>query len=199
MSLGQPGPGQSDAAQSGQASSPAAESQPQAGGAEPGDSNPAQGNNPPQQGSRAGGSRGGPQRGGPRAGNVNNGGYGGVIDRQGEPVRSPIGGQDFIDWSDRLRDVEEMVDDPELRAEAARIRDAARSIRIEMKRHSSAPQWNLVRVNVAEPLVELSNRVADELLRRQSKQALVPLDRDPVPPKYSEKTRKYYERLGSGQ
>ena len=27
----------------------------------------------------------------------------------------------------------------------------------------------------------------------------VPLDRDPVPPKYSEKTRRYYERLGSGK
>ena len=27
----------------------------------------------------------------------------------------------------------------------------------------------------------------------------LPLDRDPVPPKYSEKTRLYYERLGSGE
>ncbi len=112
---------------------------------------------------------------------------------------APISGKDFLNWSDRLRDVEEMVDDPELRAEAARIRDQARAIRAEMKRHSKEPNWNLVRVNVAEPLVELSNRVSDELLRRTSKQALVPLDRDPVPPKYSEKTRRYYERLGSGK
>ena len=98
-----------------------------------------------------------------------------------------------------MRDVEEMVDNPELRAEAARIRDQARAIRAEMKRHSKDPNWNLIRVNVAGPLVELSNRVSDELLRRTSKQAIVPLDRDPVPPKYSEKTRRYYERLGSGQ
>lgn len=68
-----------------------------------------------------------------------------------------------------------------------------------MKRHSVSPNWKLVRVNVAEPLAELANRVADELVRRNSKQAIVPLDRDPVPPKYSEKTRKYYERLGVGQ
>ena len=104
-----------------------------------------------------------------------------------------------MNWSDRLRDVEEMVDDPELRAEAARIRDQARAIRAETKRHSKEPNWNLVRVNVAEPLVELSNRVSEELLRRASKQAIVPLDRDPVPPKYSEKTRRYYERLGQGK
>lgn len=115
-----------------------------------------------------------------------------------EPV-APIAGNDFLDWSDRLRDVEEMVDDPELRASAARIRDQARSIRADLKRHSTSPNWKLVRVNVAEPLAELANRVADELVRRNSKQAIVPLDRDPVPPRYSEKTRRYYERLGSGK
>jgi hypothetical protein len=112
---------------------------------------------------------------------------------------SPIAGNDFINWSDRLRDVEEMVDDPELRAEAARIRDRARSIRAELKRHSIAPNWDLVRVQVAEPLAELSDRVSEELLRRNSRQAIVPLDRDPVPPKYSEKTRRYYEQLGTGK
>jgi hypothetical protein len=112
---------------------------------------------------------------------------------------APIAGDDFLDWSDRLRDVEEMIDDPELRAEAARIRDQARAIRAEQKRHSKEPNWGLVRVKVAEPLVELSNRVAEELLRRSSQKAIVPLDRDPVPPKYAEKTRQYYERLGSGK
>jgi len=126
---------------------------------------------------------------------------GGARSVEGDANRefAPISGEDFLNWSDRLRDVEEMVDDPELRAEAARIRDEARAIRAEMKRHSKEPNWNLVRVNVAQPLVELSNRVSDELLRRTSKQAIVPLDRDPVPPKYSEKTRRYYERLGSGK
>lgn len=92
-----------------------------------------------------------------------------------------------------------MVDDPELRAEAARIRDEARSMRAEFKRHSAEPNWELVRVKVAVPLLELRDRVAQEVLRRTSKKALVPLDRDPVPPGYAEKTRRYYERLGSGQ
>jgi len=37
------------------------------------------------------------------------------------------------------------------------------------------------------------------LLRQNSRQAVVPLDRDPVPPRYTEKTRRYYEKLGSGK
>jgi hypothetical protein len=91
-----------------------------------------------------------------------------------------------------------MVDDPELRAQAARIREQARMIRAELKRHSAPPNWDIVRKDVAAPLVELEQRVASELLRRAGRQALVPLDRDPVPPQYSEKARKYYQRLGSG-
>jgi hypothetical protein len=55
-----------------------------------------------------------------------------------------------------------------------------------------------VQVQVAGPLVQLRDRVAEELLRRTSQQAIVPLDRDPVPPQFTEKTRRYYERLGSG-
>lgn len=112
---------------------------------------------------------------------------------------APLTGEDFREWSDRLRDVEEMVGDPELRAEAARIRERARAIRAELKRHSADPNWDLVQQQVAGPLVELEDRVAEELLRRTTKKALVPLDRDPVPPQYSEKTRKYYEQLGSGK
>jgi hypothetical protein len=53
-------------------------------------------------------------------------------------------------------------------------------------------------MQLAAPLNELRDRVAAEVLRRTAKQAIVPLDRDPVPPKYAEKTRLYYERLSSG-
>jgi hypothetical protein len=197
----QPGRGQSGGQQPGEGQ-PGAEEQ---DGQQPGEG---------QQGGRQTG-RGqngqrqpGNQRGGGRTGgNPNNGSqWGGAvtplngpIDDVPERVAAPIGGNDFLNWSDRLRDVEEMVDDPELRAEAARIRDRARSIRAELKRHSNEPNWDLVRVQVAQPLAELSDRVSEELLRRNSRQAVVPLDRDPVPPKYSEKTRRYYEQLGTGK
>lgn len=114
-------------------------------------------------------------------------------------MTAPLTGEDFREWSARLRDVEEMIEDPELRAEAARIRERARAIRAELKRHSAEPNWDLVQQQVAGPLFELQNRVAEELLRRTSKKALVPLDRDPVPPQYSEKMRRYYEQLGTGK
>jgi hypothetical protein len=112
----------------------------------------------------------------------------------------PLTGDDFRDWSDRLRDVEEMVDDPDLRAEASRIREQAREIRKELReRHSAEPNWELIKLKVARPLAELQNRVAEELMRRTSKDALVPLDRDPVPVQYQDAVKKYYERLGKGE
>ena len=108
------------------------------------------------------------------------------------------GGGEFREWSDRLRDVEEMVGDPRLRAEAARIRERARSLRAEASRHSKDPNWDLVREFVGRPLVELRDAVADEVMRRQTAEAMVPIDREPVPPQYVDKVKEYYERLGSG-
>ncbi len=111
----------------------------------------------------------------------------------------PISGKDFRDWSDRLRDVEEMIADPDLRAEASRIREQAREIRKDSKRHSAEPNWDLVKLKVAKPLAELQDRVAEEIMRRGSENSLVPLDRDPVPAEFQDAVRRYYERLGSGQ
>ncbi|MGB7160924.1 MAG: hypothetical protein WBD40_22875 [Tepidisphaeraceae bacterium] len=117
----------------------------------------------------------------------------------GNERAGPMTGEGFRDWSDRLRDVEEMVGDPRLRAEAARIRERARSLRAEASRHSKEPNWDLVREFVGRPLVELRDAVADELMRRQTTEAMVPIDREPVPPQYVDKVREYYERLGSGR
>ena len=114
-------------------------------------------------------------------------------------ARGPILGRDYSEWTDRLRDVEELLDLPELRTEAARVRERARSFRVEFKRHGQPPQWSLVKLEVAAPLAELRSRVAEELARRQSAEALVPLDRDPVPARYSELVRRYYERLGKSE
>ena len=58
--------------------------------------------------------------------------------------------------------------------------------------------WDLVKLKIAKPLAELQDRVAEELMRRTAKDALVPLDRDPVPVEYQDAVRKYYERLGKG-
>lgn len=112
---------------------------------------------------------------------------------------SVIIGADFRDWSDRLRDVEEMVGDSQLRSEAAGIRQRARQLRAEFKRHSVTPNWDSVREMVAEPLQTLQMHINEELLLRQSKRALAPIDRDPVPAEYSEEVRLYYENLGTGK
>ncbi|QDU75761.1 hypothetical protein Pan97_28030 [Bremerella volcania] len=112
---------------------------------------------------------------------------------------SPFSGDDFVDWSDRLRDVEEIVNDPELRAEAARIRDEARELRREQIETSAPPQWDIIQQKVARPLAQLQNRVAEELLRRTAEEARVPLDKDPVPAQYEDAVRRYYERLGSSE
>ena len=111
----------------------------------------------------------------------------------------PITGDAFRDWTDRLRDVEEMVGDPGLRAEAARVRDRATAVRAEFQRHSKDPNWDLVYKDIARPLFELRKAVSEELLRRQSGENLVPIDREPVPPEYAEQVRRYYERLGSNR
>jgi hypothetical protein len=93
-----------------------------------------------------------------------------------------------------------MMSDPDLRSEAAQIRERAREIRREMKkRHSPEPNWDLVKMNVLKPLAELQDRVSEEVLRRTAKDARVPLDRDPVPAEYQDAVRRYYERIGSGQ
>ena len=108
----------------------------------------------------------------------------------------PFTGQDYTNWSDRLRDVEEMLDDPQWRNEAAEVRDRARTIRSEYVRHGTEPQWNLVRQSVMQPLVDLRKEVKDELARLQKDKALVPIDRDPVPGIYAERVKRYFETLG---
>jgi hypothetical protein len=108
----------------------------------------------------------------------------------------PITGLDYTQWSDRLQDVEALLDFPDWRNEVARVRDRAQAMRVDFKRHGTPPQWSLVKSQIVEPLAEVRTRIREELTRRETKDGLVPLDRDPVPNRYSEMVRRYYERLG---
>lgn len=127
-----------------------------------------------------------------RGGGGGGGGGGGAEEDQ----VGPITGENYVEWSDRLRNVEQMLDDPNLRNDAARVREAARAMRAEFKRHGQLPQWDIARDKISAPLNELRNRLAEELARRESKESLVPIDRDPVPTKYADRVRRYYEELG---
>jgi len=113
---------------------------------------------------------------------------------------APISGDDFLEFSDRLRDVEEILDDPELQSQVARVREAARDIRREARKHAADPQWSLVERLVANPLRDLRVKLQEELLRKTAaKNSLVPIDRDPVPSEFEKAQQKYYENLGSGK
>jgi hypothetical protein len=153
-------------------------------------------NNDPSQQNRRGGrrdSRSGAVGGGD--GNVNR-----ELDRflnsSARPESAPITGEGFEPWSDRLRGIEEMLDFPELRNGVAVARERARQLRQDYKREGKKPDWAVVRLKVLKPLVEVRDRIADELSRRDADQALVPIDLDPVPNRYSELVRRYFEELG---
>ncbi|MDZ4687426.1 MAG: DUF4175 family protein [Planctomycetaceae bacterium] len=203
----QPGQGQGQGQQPGQG-------QGQGQGQQPGQGTGGQGGQPGGQGgggspsnqspdsllTPGNGQPGGGLRNGQRGGNQSGGGNdrGGFNGGGGNNQGGPIAGGDYREWSERLRDVESMVSDPALQAEVARLRDQARSLRAEFKRHSEAPNWSLVQTSLYDPLVELQKRLSEEVAKRESNDALVPIDRDPVPARYRDLVRSYYERLGRG-
>ena len=98
-----------------------------------------------------------------------------------------------------MREVEEIVDFPDLRNDIANARERAREMRVEMKRDLKKPDWAVVRAEVMTPLVEVRQRLREELAKRTSRESLVPIDRDPVPDRYAEQVRRYYEQLGKDQ
>ena len=146
----------------------------------------------------AGGRRSDDQSGGARTDPTGGGGnHRGRWD-QFDP-NGPLTGREFTQWSDRLRDVEEMLSEPDLRNDVARVRDRARAIRAEFTRHGKEPQWNLVEQFITNPLAELRKRIGEELAKLNSDEAMVPIDRDPVPGRYAELVRRYYENLGGDE
>jgi hypothetical protein len=69
-------------------------------------------------------------------------------------------------------------------------------MRVEFKRHGKEPQWDLVTQQIIRPLTELRKRLSQELAQLESDEAMVPIDRDPVPSRFAELVRRYYENLG---
>jgi hypothetical protein len=68
---------------------------------------------------------------------------------------------------------------------------------MDFKRLGTLPEWTSIQSGIVQPLAEVRSRINDELARRASRDSLVPLDRDPVPSRYSELVRRYYEQLGN--
>lgn len=176
--------------------------------------NQGQGQDPQQlAGNEGRDARGGAQRGAAtRSGRANAGGgnggsgrtggvdfdqlVGGDTSRSGTGGSGPITTEAFTEWSDRLREVEEMIDVPDLRNDVATARDRARRTRQELRRDLKKPDWAVVRLDILGPLMEVGRQLDDELARRTTKNPMLPIDRDPVPNRYSELVRRYYEELG---
>jgi hypothetical protein len=122
---------------------------------------------------------------------------GGVGGWEGGRVNvGPLTGEEFNRWAERLRDVGDLVETPEMRNALAAALERARMLRRDFRQDQKKPDWTVVQLEIMKPLVEVRNRVAEELARRDSKDSLAPIDRDPVPNRFAESVRRYYEELG---
>ncbi|WAC18721.1 hypothetical protein OVA24_15945 [Luteolibacter sp. SL250] len=107
-----------------------------------------------------------------------------------------ITSESFREWSDRLHDIGAVIEDPQARSAVARAVKTSRDLRRDFKRHSKEPGEAEVRAGVVEPLTE-AVRALDARLRELNKEnPLAPIGRDPVPDRYSEVVRRYFEELG---
>jgi hypothetical protein len=69
----------------------------------------------------------------------------------------------------------------------------------DYRQRGVTPPLDVLKQQVLTPLAQVRIWVQQELARRENANSLVPLDRDPVPDRYSDLVRKYYEKLGSAQ
>ncbi len=157
--------------------------------------------NQPRQGQQPGSQGGGSPTGG-RGGGDGGGDIASALDdflsefSRNPENESPLTGRGFNDWAERLRTVEELVDQPDIRQRLSQAREEAERIRAEFRRHGSEPKWGVVNDGIIAPLKDARTWVAQELARYEDPNALQPIDRDPVPRAYQESVRKYYESLG---
>jgi hypothetical protein len=117
----------------------------------------------------------------------------------GASSAGPILGDGFVNWADRMRDVEQVVDSVELRNRLATVRERVAAFRAEYKSLGRNPSAETVRNQVLQPMTDIGVQLREDLARLENARSLVPLDHDPVPDNYSDLVRKYYERLGGGQ
>jgi len=120
-------------------------------------------------------------------------------DSKEQPDSGVFTGNGYEQWSDRLRNVEELLNNPELRNEAAKVQDRARALRIELKRSNEAPQVANLNTRITQPLMELRDRVVEELSKKDAGKNLAPVDRDPVPTEFRDLVKRYYQELGAGK
>jgi hypothetical protein len=123
----------------------------------------------------------------------------GDAEGQGSGGPGPLTGENFAEWADRLRTIESLMEDPELRQRLAQARGRAEEMRRDWQREAAEPQWDLVETGIIRPLEDARAWLKQELARLDDPEVLQPIDRDPVPEKYAESVRKYYEALSAAE
>ena len=131
--------------------------------------------------------------------NLNNNNQQAGGDGYGNQNAGPITGGDYVNWADRMRDVEQALDPQDLRNQLTTVRERTSALRAQFRVNGRRPDDKYVREQIIEPMTQVRVWLQEEIARQQNANSLVPLDRDPVPDSYSELVRKYYEKLGSAQ
>jgi predicted nucleic acid-binding Zn-ribbon protein len=184
-------------AQAGSGQTPGAGNQPGNGGEQASSQNSGQGG--AERGANGGAGGGGDRlleaarQFGPGGATAAGGGRGGL------GINGPITGNQYLDWTDRMRQVEEVVDSTDLRDRLAEVRERVGVFRSDFRQRHQKPDAKAVQNLVVAPLAEVRARLDEDLARMSNAKSLVPLDHEPVPENFSEMVRKYYEKLGGGQ
>ena len=101
-----------------------------------------------------------------------------------------------MEWSDRLYDIEVVIQDADAQTAVAKARKASRELRKNYKRHSQAPDQETLENEILRPLLEAADKLDTRLYELNREDELAPVGRDPVPDRYEEIVRRYFEELG---
>ncbi len=107
-----------------------------------------------------------------------------------------ITGGEYQEWSDRLYDIEAVIEDADAQTSVARARKASRELRKDFKRQSKAPDQETIEQEILRPLLEAAEKLDARLYELNREDPLAPVGRDPVPDRYEEIVRRYFEELG---
>ena len=91
-----------------------------------------------------------------------------------------------------------MLPQEDLRNAVAQVRDEARAMRIDFRRDNLPPEASTIGKKITEPLIELRQRISEEIAKLNRENPVSPIDRDPVPSEFRDLVRLYYEELGAG-
>jgi len=116
------------------------------------------------------------------------------LTQQPDDPNAPV--MDLQAWLEGLRQVELLLPQQDLQDQAAAIIETLIAAGRDQTRHGKPPQWDFLAGLIKGPLTELRRQVGYELSRLQPGQELGPIDRDPVPDRYAELVRRYFETLG---